>query len=58
METVLAEFVWQRARSLCEYCQLSQVCSQLTFEVDHIIAIKHDGKTQAANLALSCFYWK
>ena len=56
MDTGLAEFVWQRARSSCEYCQLPQSYSQLTFEIDHIIACKHDGKTQSSNLALSCFY--
>src|SRR6266705_343976 len=56
METELVDLVWQRARSCCEYCQLPQSCSQLTFEIDHIIALKHGGKTAAGNLALSCFY--
>jgi hypothetical protein len=28
----------------------------LPFEIDHVIALKHDGKTTAGNLALSCNY--
>jgi len=35
---------------------LHQRDSRLTFEIDHIISIKHDGPTVAGNLALSCFY--
>ena len=56
METELVDLVWQRAQSFCEYCQLPQTCSQLTFEIDHIIACKHDGITQRGKLALSFFY--
>lgn len=56
MDSRLAELVWRRARSLCEYCQLPQANSLLTFEIDHIIAVKHGGRTKATNLALSCFY--
>src|SRR5437879_584841 len=56
MESDLVELVWQRARCRCEYCQLPQAFSMLTFEIDHIIACKHDGKTVSGNLALSCFY--
>ena len=28
----------------------------MTFEIDHIIAVKHGGKTISRNLALSCYY--
>jgi hypothetical protein len=56
MQKELEELVWQRARSCCEYCQLPQTCSHLAFEIDHIVARKHDGKTRSSNLALSCFY--
>jgi hypothetical protein len=28
----------------------------LTFEIDHIIARKHGGRTQLSNLALACYY--
>ena len=30
--------------------------SQISFEIDHIIARKHGGATVASNLAISCFY--
>ena len=38
---------------------IEQACRKLrssTFEIDHIIARKHGGRTTASNLALSCFY--
>ena len=56
MDTTLEQLVWQRARSRCEYCQLPQSVSPLTHAIDHIIARKHHGPTQADNLALSCFF--
>jgi 5-methylcytosine-specific restriction endonuclease McrA len=56
MEKKLEALVWRRAHDRCEYCCLQQTYSVLTFEVDHIIAIKHGGPTVASNLALSCFY--
>jgi hypothetical protein len=56
MEQELVQLVWQRARSRCEYCQLAQEHSLLTFEIDHIIAKKHGGETVPENLCLACFY--
>ncbi len=56
MEAALVRLVWQRARDCCEYCRLPQAYSNLTFEIDHIIAQKHGGPTNPANLALSCFF--
>jgi len=56
MDEALVALVWERAKRVCEYCQLPEACSLLTFEIDHIIARKHGGKTVARNLALSCFY--
>lgn len=56
MDKELQELVWERAQSRCEYCQMSQAFSQLTFEIDHIIASKHGGRTLSSNLALSCYY--
>ena len=55
MERSLVELVWQRANARCEYCQLAQGQSLLTFEIDHIIALKHRGPTRASNLCLACF---
>jgi HNH endonuclease len=56
MEQALVSLVWDRANRTCEYCQLPQSFSSIPFEVDHIIARKHGGPSEAANLALSCFY--
>jgi hypothetical protein len=56
MDESLAKLVWERAGRLCEYCQLHQDYSRITFEIDHIISKKHGGMTVAGNLAISCFY--
>ncbi len=50
----LRRTVIDRAKSCCEYCLMPQASKLFTFEVDHIIAEKHRGKTQADNLCLSC----
>lgn len=50
----LADFVRQRANRCCEYCQLPQAFSPDRFQLDHIIAEQHGGKTRASNLALAC----
>ena len=44
----------QRADYLCEYCLVSVESRFLRFHVDHIISIKHSGKTEAPNLAYTC----
>jgi HNH endonuclease len=51
----LAQRVWQRARARCEYCQMPQEFDPLPFQIDHIIARKHRGRTRMENLALACF---
>lgn len=56
MDEALEHLIWQRAESRCEYCQLPNVVSRVPFEVHHIIARKHGGKSIASNLALSCFF--
>src|SRR5436305_2862775 len=56
MKETLARVVRRRAAGRCEYCRLPQEATQVPFEIDHIIARKHDGKTVASNLALACFY--
>jgi 5-methylcytosine-specific restriction endonuclease McrA len=55
MDPVLEQLVWQRAQGQCEYCQLPQRLSRLPFEIDHVIARKHRGRTVAGNLCLACF---
>ncbi|PSB41004.1 HNH endonuclease [filamentous cyanobacterium Phorm 6] len=50
----LRRVVTQRAGDQCEYCLFPQTASLFTFEMEHIIAEKHDGITESENLALSC----
>ena len=56
MDRALRELVRRRARRCCEYCRMSQEYDDTTFEIDHIIARKHDGPTALSNLALCCFH--
>ncbi|HYV28026.1 MAG TPA: HNH endonuclease signature motif containing protein [Candidatus Eisenbacteria bacterium] len=49
-------FVKQRAHARCEYCQLPEGCSELPFQIDHVVARKHGGATGAENLAYACLY--
>ncbi len=46
--------VVNRAQNRCEYCSLSQAGQEATFHVDHVLPIKHAGKTTFDNLALAC----
>lgn len=52
----LRDLVVQRADGRCEYCRFPQDVSFFTFEMEHIIAEKHGGATDADNLALACPY--
>jgi hypothetical protein len=52
----LRRLVAERARQRCEYCRFPQAASFYAFEVEHIIAEKHGGATNADNLALACPY--
>jgi hypothetical protein len=56
MDAALTRLVRQRAGGRCEYCRLPQVGSRAPFEIDHIIARKHRGRTVASNLAVACIY--
>lgn len=50
----LRKIVHDRALGACEYCLLPDVASMVPHQVDHIVAQKHGGATEADNLALSC----
>lgn len=50
----LRHFVAQRANGCCEYCLLHQEDSPETHQIDHIIALRHKGKTRRDNLAYAC----
>jgi HNH endonuclease len=52
--SALRKLVINRAKSRCEYCLIPQEVSFYPHEIDHIIAEKHGGQTNADNLALSC----
>jgi len=52
----LAGEVRQRAAHRCEYCQVPEAFYQTPFELDHIIARQHGGRTVLGNLALSCLH--
>lgn len=56
MNQPLLDLIWSRAERRCEYCHFPEELAWLSFQVDHIIAEKHDGPTTEENLALSCFY--
>jgi hypothetical protein len=56
MDAALEAQVRQRARGRCEYCQLPQSASGIAFQIDHIIARHHKGRTAATKLALACVY--
>ena len=47
--------VENRANHRCEYCLLPADLSFYSHEVDHVIALKHDGTTNADNLAYACW---
>jgi hypothetical protein len=52
----LASQVRTRAADRCEYCRLPAIASQASFEVEHIIPLKHEGSTELGNLAYACMH--
>ena len=52
----LRRAVRERAGNCCEYCGIREEDTEFGCEVDHIISEKHMGRTEADNLALSCFF--
>jgi len=51
----LRRLVVNRADSLCEYCFIPDE-DGLSFQVEHIISLKHGGSTTEDNLAYSCVF--
>ncbi|MGH7965911.1 MAG: HNH endonuclease [Candidatus Binatia bacterium] len=47
--------VRDRAQGRCEYCHLPEEVDFVRYEVDHVIAEQHGGKTDLDNLAYACF---
>ena len=56
MDARLEAQIWRRARNRCEYCGFRAELTRVPFQIDHIIAQKHRGRTTSDNLALSCFF--
>ena len=52
----LRRLVEYRAEGICEYCLMAEEDTFYGCAVDHIISEKHDGPTQADNLALACVF--
>ena len=55
ISAALRREVRERAGERCEYCLLAETQAFFPHEPDHLIALKHGGKTVSANLALACF---
>jgi hypothetical protein len=52
----LRRFVSLRAFGRCEYCRLPLEFDESPASLDHIIAIKHQGRTVEDNLAYACYH--
>lgn len=55
-ERTLRPQVAIRAGHRCEYCHLPEQWTSLPFQMDHVIAEKHDGATTPDNLAYACLH--
>jgi|SRR5687767_8334339 hypothetical protein len=56
MDEWLVREVWRRAGDACEYCRIPQRLYPAQFEIDHITARKHGGRSVFGNLALACLH--
>lgn len=52
--TRLAQEVRDRANAVCENSLLPQNSQEATFHIDHVVARREGGDTEAGNLALAC----
>jgi hypothetical protein len=50
----LRRLVRERAAERCEYCLIPDATTFAPLTIDHIVAEKHGGKTEADNLASCC----
>jgi len=50
----LRKMVAERANHCCEYCRAQATDSLFPFHIDHIVSIRHGGKTVVENLAYAC----
>jgi hypothetical protein len=55
IDAALRRSIRERAHDRCEYCRLPQPAQPyVTFHIEHVIARKHGGSDEPANLALAC----
>jgi 5-methylcytosine-specific restriction endonuclease McrA len=54
ISAALRKLVRERAGDRCEYCLIPESVTFASHWIDHIVAEKHGGKTEAENLANSC----
>lgn len=57
MSAALWREVRARAAGRCKYCRMPESLDSLPFELDHIDARQHGGRTVLTNLALTRFAW-
>jgi hypothetical protein len=50
----LRRLVLIRAEGLCEYCLVHEEDTYFGCQIDHIVSEKHNGPTNASNLAYAC----
>ncbi len=52
----LRRLVAERVDHVCEYCLIAEVDRSSSYQIDHIISVKHGGSTTADNLAYACIF--
>ena len=55
ISAALRRLVEERADRKCEYCMIPAAIAFFAHEIDHVIAEKHGGATDASNLAFTCW---
>jgi hypothetical protein len=56
MNKRVSNAVRRRAGFACEYCRVPQAAYRSGFEIDHVIARQHGGRTVLSNLAFACYH--
>lgn len=56
VDSATALHVRSRGAGRCEYCHFPETVAALPFQMDHIIAQKHDGSSDESNLAFACYF--
>lgn len=54
ISSALRRLIRERSQDCCEYCLIPEIATFAPHEIDHIVAEKHGGLTEADNLAYSC----